>query len=89
MSSRKIKKLLEAKGFEVVSVKYIRNAVTPSGYGKGYDIEMVSSEEFEDLVYYADPSADFYQYKELGCFDEVCEWIGQLPDMKRQAQGES
>lgn len=87
MSSRKIKKLLEAKGFEVVSVQYIRNAVTPYGYAIGYDIELVWSEELEDLVYDADPNADFSQYKELGCFYEVCEWIGQLPDMKQQAQG--
>ena len=55
MSSEAIRKKLVAKGYPVTSVTYCRNAPTPSGLAKGYDIELVnindSFVEIEDLVF--------------------------------------
>lgn len=83
MSSRKIKSILLKKGYPVLTVNYIRNAPTPTGYGCGYDIEFVNIDdsfvEIEDIVFDFDKSIPISYFMEFDTLNDVIEWADKLP----------
>ena len=87
MSSKQIKSALVNKGYPVESVNYIRNAPTPSGYGKGYDIEFTnvndSFVEFEDLVFDFNPALEIDCYMQFDDYQQVMSWVNSLPDVEQ------
>jgi len=87
VSSKQIKQALVKKGYPVESVKYTRNAPTPSGYGKGYDIEFTnvndSFVEFEDLVFDCNPALEIDCYMQFDDFQQVMSWVNSLPDVEQ------
>ncbi len=87
MSSEAIRKKLVAKGYPVTSVTYCRNAPTPSGLAKGYDIELVnindSFVEFEDLVFGFNPALEIGSYMQFDDFQQVMSWVNSLPDVNQ------
>lgn len=91
MSSKQIKTALSSKGYPVKNVEYIRNAATPSGYGKGYDIEFTdvndSFVEFEDLVFEFNPELQIDSFMEFDDLSEVMEWVKSLPNLKQLRKG--
>lgn len=87
MSSKQIKQALVKKGYPVESVKYTRNAPTPSGYGKGYDIEFTnvndSFVEFEDLVFDYNPKLEIGPCMEFDGLSQVMAWVESLPNVNQ------
>lgn len=87
MSSKQIMLALVKKGYPVESVKYIRNAPTPSGYGKGYDVDFInvndSFTEIEDSVFDFDPSLNVDAYMEFDDFQQAMDWVNSLPDINQ------
>ncbi len=87
MSSKQIEKALINKGYPVDSVEYIRNAPTPSGYGKGYDINFINIEdsfvEIEDVVFEFDSNIELSPYMEFDSFQESMAWIDSLPNLNK------
>lgn len=87
MSSKQIKQALVKKGYPVESVKYTRNAPTPSGYGKGYDIEFTnvndSFVEFEDFVFDYNPKLEIGPFMEFDGLSQVMAWVESLPNVKQ------
>lgn len=87
MSSKQIMLALVKKGYPVESVKYTRNAPTPSGYGKGYDIEFTnvndSFVEFEDLVFDYNPKLEIDHCMEFDGLSQVMEWVESLPNLNK------
>ena len=86
MSGRQIKKALETKNYPVESVEYIRNAPTPTGYGKGYDINFIDVDdsfvEIEDYVFDFNPSLDISSHMEFDDFQQAVKWVDSLPSIK-------
>tara|TARA_Y100000034_G_C6772145_1_gene344507 strand:- start:596 stop:871 length:276 start_codon:yes stop_codon:yes gene_type:complete len=87
VSSKQIEKALINKGYPVDSVEYIRNAPTPSGYGKGYDINFINIEdsfvEIEDVVFEFDSNIELSPYMEFDSFQESMAWIDSLPNLNK------
>jgi hypothetical protein len=83
MSSRKLKKVLEQKGYPVESINYIRNAPTPTGFGKGYDIGFVNHDdsflEIEDIVFDIDPDIQLDAHMEFDTFNDALNFVNSLP----------
>ncbi|HBU52155.1 hypothetical protein [Alteromonas australica] len=91
MSSEAIRKKLVAKGYPVTSVTYCRNAPTPSGLAKGYDIELVnindSFVEIEDLVFDYDKNIEISNSMEMDDLASVLKWVESLPNLKTLRKG--
>lgn len=87
MGSKKIKKCLSDKGYPVESVEYTRNAPTPTGYGKGYDVEFTdvndSFVEVEDLVFDFNPTIEIGQYMQFDSLSEAMTWVSLLPNVEQ------
>lgn len=87
MSSKQIKLALVKKGYPVESVKYTRNDPTPSGYGKGYDIEFTNVNDsfvkFEDLVFDYNPKLEIGPCIEFDDLSQVMSWVGSLPNVNQ------
>lgn len=86
MSSRKIRAALERKGYEVKFIEYVRNDPTPSGYARGYDLEVEWSEAIEDTVFDTNPDLEFSQFMQFDDAASALEWASELPDIRGQRQ---
>lgn len=91
MSSAEIKKELRKKGYPIKSVRYSRNAPTPSGFAKGYDIEFVDIDdsfvEIEDLVFDYNKDIELSSFMEMDDLDSVLKWAESLPNLNKLRKG--
>lgn len=82
MSKRKIEAALKRKGIIPTRVAFIRACPTPSGYGCGWDIELL--DETEDMIYEADNSVNVSTYMEFDDLAHALSWIETLPNISQK-----
>ena len=76
MSRRKIAAILNKKGVKYDRIEYVRSCPTPSGFAKGWDIEL--HEDEEDRLFGLGCEG-VSMYMEFDTLADVIEWANKLP----------
>lgn len=76
MSKRKILSALKKKNIYPLSVEYQRSCPTPSGYAKGWDIEL--SRSTEAYIEQLNPCVGVSTFMEFDSLEDVLEWVNKI-----------
>ena len=76
MSKRQIMAAMKRKNIYPLNVEYQRSCPTPSGYARGWDIEL--SDSAESYIEQINPEIEVSTFMEFDSLEDVLEWIDEI-----------